>query len=451
MKIVILGAGRRGLRLARNLIEENKEVTFLDNDAGRCSSAIAKLDCMAICGSATDIEKLRAAGCESADAVIAVTSSDEINLVSCGIVSSQFPSVKQTIATIRGISYISSDNASNFRILGISHIVNPDMEAATRINGIIQSGLFRDVIFFPDCHYVLFTKTIGEGDSFSGKNLIQIKQEHPGQYVLTGIKRRNKVFTPYGTTVLQENDEVAIIADENEAGRLNFTDIVTTGGKLRKIVIIGATRITKYLLSGMSASLKRHVMLIEKDGETCRSFAEEFPDVLVLNASITDESLWDDEKLHESDLVISITDNDELNIIVASYAKRQGCKRTMALIRTNTNYMQLARHMDIDAPISTTDATVDTIMKYIRADGIKTLHSLFDGELEVYEYRIGKDFRYIGEMLKDVKMGNKAIIASVSRGREKFIPDGSYAFEEDDIILVSASHRDYAFIADLFS
>ena len=450
MNVVIIGAGRRGLRLAKHLIEENKNVIFLDSNAERCQQAVAKLDCLAICGSATDVNKLLEAQANHADAVIAVTDNDETNLVSCGIVASEFPEVKTTIAAIRSISYIGK--GSHHPILGISYIVNPDEEAANRILGIIQSGLYKDVISFPDAHFMLFATTIKKDSPFRDKTLIDARKEIPGQYVIVGIRRKNKVFTPYGDSIIKMGDEIAIIVDEEESKDI-FT--VLSGpvddSRIRKMLIVGATRITRYLLTSFTSQQRKKVTLIEKDEKTAREFLELFPDVLIINASVTDEAIWDDEKLYDSDLVISVTENDELNIITSLYAKRLGAKRVISLIKTNHNYIQLASHLDIDATISTTNATVDTLVRHLRGSSIETLHSLFDGALEVYEFVIGESFRYLNKALKDVNLRGKAIIAGIKRSSgENFIPGGNYSFTLNDTVIVASAHKDQSFVAELF-
>ncbi len=449
MNVVIFGAGRRGLRLAKHLIQEKKAVTILDTNQARCTSAMSKVDCMAICGSATDIDKLIEAGCGQADAVIALTDNDETNLVSCGIVASQWPKVV-TIAAIRSITYVDKQKDTERKILGISHIVNPDEQAAERICGIIESRMFSDVIYFTDAHFILFTRTIPIGSRFDGKSLMELKHEVPGEYLITGIRRDGVSFTPQGNTILRANDEIAIVADDDESAEIFkvFGGAVTT--RLRRIILVGGTSISRYILRNLPKRILKNITIIDKDEDVCEELVTEFPQVLVLHGTITDEQLWDEENLKKSDLLISVTENDELNIITASYAKRLGVKRTMALIKTNTNYMSFARHMDIDAPISTTEATVDTLMKYLRGNGIEALHSIFNGELEIYEYVLSSKFRELGKQLKDVKLKN-CIIAGVKRSKDdNFIPNGFYTFTEGDTILVTAAHEDYANVMELF-
>ena len=451
MKVVILGAGRRGLRLARHLIEEKKAVVFLDSNSERCAAASAKLDCLALCGSATDLDMLREAGCEDAEAVIAVTDSDETNLVACGIVSSSFPNVGMTIAAIRSITYLGSGVTGD--ILGISHIVNPEQEAAARIVGIIETGLFRDFEYFPYAQFMLFTRKVTRGSDFDGKSLAEIRKDIPGRFVVTGVRRRGKAFTPSGDTVLRDGDEVALIVDDDETSDIygKLSEIKPT--PMRKIILVGGTRIAKFVLMDMSDEMRRNVTLVEKDPEVCERFAHDFSDVIVLNGAISDEGFWEEERLYQSDLLISVTDNDELNIIAASYAKRLGTKRAVALIKTNNSYIPLAEAMDIDGVISTTNATVDAIVRYLRGDRIQSLHTLFDGQLEVYEYEVTESFRYTGMKLKDIDFRGKLIIAGVKRakGKDNFIPDGNYQIEVGDTLLLSAVHSNYAYVEKLLT
>ena len=450
MKVVILGAGRRGLRLARHLIEEKKAVVFLDSNSERCAAASAKLDCLALCGSATDIDMLKEAGCEDAEAVIAVTDSDETNLVACGIVSSSFPNVGMTIAAIRSITYLGSGTGD---ILGISHIVNPEQEAASRIVGIIETGLFRDFEYFPYAQFMLFTRKIDKGSDFDGKTLAQVRKDIPGRFVVTGVRRRGKSFTPSGDTVLREGDEIALIVDDDESSDMYGRLAEMKTSPMKKIILVGGTRIAKFVLMTMSDEMRRNVTLVEKDPETCERFARDFSDVIVLNGAISDEGFWEEERLYDSDLLVSVTDNDELNIIASSYGKRLGTKRAVALIKTNNSYIALAEAMDIDGVISTTNATVDAIVKFLRGDRIQSLHTLFDGQLEVYEYLVTDQFRYVGKKLKDIDFRGKLTIAGVKKGSgdENLIPDGNYQIEIGDTLLISASHANYAYVEGLLT
>jgi K+ transport systems, NAD-binding component len=452
MKVLIFGAGRRGLSIAKHLIDEGVSITFLDISPERCQSAQAKLDCMAICGSATNIERLQEAGADEADIVIAVTNSDEVNIVSCGVVSANFPNVEKTIAAIRSVSY-SGPEGITCKIMGIDHIVNPEQEAAMRIAAIIRSGLYQDTISFPGTDFVLFTNTIDHDSPYNGKTLIEIRQNSDFNFVVAGICRKGQTIIPYGDTVIKNGDTLAFVTENRET-----YDVLRHTGKITKykepddIVIIGATRITRYLLKSFSVKDRRKVKLIEKDPALATEFATLFPEVLVINAAITDELIWEDESIDDSDLVISLTENDELNIITTSYAKRAGAKKAIALIRTNTNYSQFALSLDVDVALSITDVTADSLMKYIRGGGVSAMHTMFNGELEAYEYVIQENFKYLGKALKDVNLRNKIIIAGVTLADgSSIVPTGNYTFSLNDSLILAVTHQNSNYIQEFFS
>ena len=452
MNIIILGAGRRGIRLAKHLIQEKKSVVVVDSDALRCQTVAQKIDCMAVCGSATDIEILKNAGADDANAIIAVTDSDEVNLVACGIAASNFPKAT-TIAAIRGISYLGNGGGSGKRILGIDHIVNPEEEAAKRMTAVLKSGLFSDVVSFEDAAFILFRRVLTSSSPFIGKPLIDMKKALKGEYIIIGIRRGNEILTPSGNTVLKERDEVAVMAgDEDSENVYKALNGDTSSVKLKRMITVGGTRIARYLFSNLSKGMLRRMTLIEKNNAVCQEFSSEFPQILTINESITDENIWEDERLSQADLMISVTENDELNIITASYAKRTGTKKTMALLKTNPNYIQFAANMDIDATISTTESTVDAIMKFLRGENVVTLHSIFNGEMEVYEYVLGEKFAHLGKKLMEVDLRGKCIIAGVKRNKtgESFVPNGQYEFTVGDTVLVACAHRSYDSVTEMF-
>ena len=180
-------------------------------------------------------------------------------------------------------------------------------------------------------------------------------------------------------------------------------------------------------------------------------FASLFPEATVLNASITDESIWEDEELGNADLFISLTDNDELNIVTSGYAKKIGAKKAIALVKSNTNYSQFALSLGVDVALSITDVTVDSLIRYLRGDGISAMHTLFEGELEVYEYVVQDTFPFIGKKLKDIHFRSRVVIAGVRKDDgTALVPDGEYVFTEGDRLILSIRHDDSSYLKELF-
>ncbi len=451
MNVLIIGAGRRGVKIGRHLAAEDSSITYLDRSAAKCHEAEAKVDCLAICGSGTDLSMLREAGAENADTVIAVTDSDEVNIVACGIVAAEFPNVVNTIAAIRSAGYL-GDEGLPPRILGITHIINPDQEGALRILDTIQYGLYRDTLIFPGTDFMIFTVAEGQGNIRRGESVASLRKRIECNFIVAAIYRRGAVIIPSGETDIRPGDIVVIITDSEKAYMtLSGTPAREVYQEPDTIVILGATRVTRFLLYEFSEKYRKKVRLVEKDEKAANEFASIFPEITVLNASITDESIWEDEEFNTADLFISLTDNDELNIVTTGYAKRIGVKKAIALVKSNTNYSQFALSLGVDVALSITDVTVDSLIRYLRGDGISAMHTLFDGELEVYEYVTQDTFPFLGKALKNANLKKGVVLAGVKKADgTAIVPDGEYVFAAGDRLILSIRHDDSSYLKELF-
>lgn len=449
MKVVVLGAGKRGTLLARHLIQEKRDVVIIDNDPKRAAEVQSKMDCMVIVGSGTDPAKLREAEVEKADLFVAVTDSDEINLVACGIVEN-IRSEVTTVAAIRNLTYTGKDGLPA-TILGINYIVNPEAEAARSIHAIIDRGIFSDVITFERSNLVLYNIFVTPKSRFANQNIANCRANIGTEFVITAINRENEGIVPSGNTVVFPGDTLSIVASDSNKESL-FKLIGQHRVKPKKIVIVGGSKIARFLLRSFEPAQHRSIVLVEQDPVVCEHFASLFPQLLVVRSDITDETIFEDERLTSYDLLISLTDNDELNIITASYAKRVGINYAIALIKNNNNYIRLARHLDIDSVISVSEATVDSLLKYMRGAHVSSVHSLFDGRFEIFEFVISGDMAVAGKKLKDINMRNKGIIAGITTAAGvNTIPTGAYRIEVGDTLLVCAGREELGFVQKIFS
>ncbi len=451
MNVLIIGAGRRGIRIGRHLAAEGSSITFLERSASKCHEAESKVDCLAVCGSGTDLSKLKEAGAAKAETVIAVTDSDEVNIVACGIVAAEFPNVVNTIAAIRSSGYLGEEGLPP-RILGITHIINPDQEGALRILDTIHYGLYRDTLIFPGTDFMIFTVAEGQGNVRRGESVASLRKRLEYNFVIAAIYRRGSVIIPNGETEIRQGDILVFITDSEKAYiTLSGTPEREIYQEPDNIVILGATRITRFLLYAATPSEKKKIRVIEKDETAANEFASLFPEITVLNASITDESIWEEEELGNSDLFITLTDNDELNIVTSGYAKKIGVNKTIALVKSNTNYSQFALSLGVDVALSITDVTVDSLVRYLRGDGISAMHTLFEGELEVYEYVIQESFPFIGKALKNIHFKSSVVIAGVKKNDgTAIVPDGEYVFTLGDRLILSVRHDDSGYLKELF-
>lgn len=452
MKIAILGAGRRGFRLAKHLIEEKKDVVLIDDNPDVVNRVMTTIDCLAVEGDGTNLEDLKQAGLENADAFIALTGSDKNNLISCSLVNSEFK-VPLTIASIRNLTIMQKNNGKN-SIMGISHVVNPVYEVANHIYSSIERGVYSDTITFGNSTLALYNVYIEKKSKFAGKKIKNIRTYFPMQFIIAALSRNGHAIVPDGDTVIKEGDTLSICTEED-----NVTSLLSSVGqkrlKTKKIGIVGGTKVTEHLIENFTASERGRITLIEKDKDLCERFATKFPDVLVLNDNITREGFFKEEDFADFDLFMSLSDSDELNIITSSYAKNLGVKISMALVSKNADYIRMASHLNIDSIISAQSVTVDSILRYLQGSNVSSIHSLFDGDIEAIEYKVESSDALCNKALKDIDMKGKAIIAGIIKTsdnrQETIIPNGNYVINDSDILLIVSERKSNAYLRTLLS
>ena len=449
MKVVILGAGRRGIRLARHLVEENKDVIIIDEDAEDVNTAMSKVDCLAIRGSGTSLEDLSDAGVDDADAFVALTGSDETNLVSSGIASSEFK-VPLTIASIRNLSYTGYSGIGN-SLMGITHIVNPTQEVAQYIYQDVERGIYSDIITFENSSLLLYNVYVEQDSPYTDKLVRQLRQELNATFIIAALNRNGEALVPSGDTVVKPGDTLSLVAPEESVNQL-LSSVGRKSMKAKRIAIVGASQVADFLLRAIPKYQHRDIALIDKDKDVCEHMETVYPDVLVLNADITSEGVFEEEGLGNYDLILCLTSDDELNIITASYAKHFGIKNSLALVSSNPNYVRMANHLDIDSIISTQDVTVDSLMRYLHGQNVSSMHSLFDGQIEAFEFSIAEDNPIVGTALKDIDMRGKGIIAGVTKpdGRT-VIPGGLYVVQGGDALITVIERKSTDFIQKLLN
>lgn len=447
MKVVILGAGRRGIRLARHLVEENKDVIIIDEDAEDVELAMSNVDCLAKVGSGTSLEDLSDAGLDDADAFIALTGSDEINLVSSGLAASEFK-VPLTIASIRNLSYTGYSGEAN-SIMGISHIVNPSQEAAEHIYQDIERGIYSDIISFDNSSLVLYNVYVEKDSQYANRVIKQMRKELNANFIIAALNRNGEAIVPSGETIVRTGDTLSLVAQENSVETI-LKSVGRKRSKPKKIVIVGASQVADFLIRYFPVAQRDNIALIDMDKEVCETMAAKYPEILVLNADITTEGIFQEEGLASYDLLLATTNNDELNIITASYAKHFGISNSMALVNRNPNYVRMASHLDIDSIISTQDATVDSLMRFLHGTNIASIHSLFDGQIEAFEFEVPKGSLIAGKALKEIDMRGKGIIAGVTKpDGHTIIPGGMYTIQSGDNLILIIERKYSEFIQKL--
>ncbi len=452
MKIVILGAGEVGFQIAKQLIAENKDVVLIEKDAIKAKYASQYLDCMVINDEGNSPDVLKKAGIAKADFFISVADSDEINMISCGLVSSEF-NVPYKIARVRNIDYFKT-NLIEKALLGIDFIVNPEIEAAKKIINTVEHGAISDIMLFEKGHVQMRNYIVDSSSFLINMPISKVKNVLRQNFLIAGINREKQFIIPRGEAILQENDHLYLVSTEEVLEKI-FTQIGKPKKEINKVVIVGGGKIGTYVANYFSGKTKKHakifnlflanfinkskknIKIIEKDYEKCKILSEQFPDILVLNADISDESIYEEEQLSDFDLIITTTENQELNILAAIYAKTLGIKRAISLVNKN-KYINIATELGIDAIVSPKNSIVNPILKFIRKGNIKSIHSLADGEIEVIELCVEKKSHIAEKKIKDISFPKNSLIIAVTREDETIIPSGDLHILPDDHIIIIA-------------
>jgi trk system potassium uptake protein TrkA len=455
MRIIIVGAGMVGTQLARHLIQQKHDISLIEADEDRARYASNHLDCMVIQSPGNSIRALEEAGASKADALVCVTDSDELNMITCGL-AARYPHLLK-IARVRNDEYAKQNLAE--KALGIDHFVHPDIEAARSVMDAVGHGAIGDILSFAGTSYELGSFDIAAGTAFDGLILKNFHNLVAGEGLITLVERKGENMLPAGSTVLRRGDRIHILAKEAEL-ELCFKHAGRTEKPLRKAGIVGGGRtgaliaegilnreraLRKYFFSFIKSFMPRNtrrLFIIEKDARLCKDLAVRFPEALILNEDISDESFIAEERIDDLDLIITATEQQEVNIITAVYLKSRGVERTIALV-SGAGYAAIARQLGVDVVIPLNSVVVDSILSRLMGSGVKGVHRIGDGGIGILEIEISRSSQAEGKVLSGFRLPSGALVMLVKRGNTSFIPRGDYKFMAgDQIVLIAKSDKD---------
>ena len=468
MLIVIVGADRVGTRLAKKLIEHNYDIIIIEKNIEKANTASNNLDCLVINGDGTNLEDLRKAGISKAEYFIALTGSDERNMIACGLVSREF-NIPNKIARVKNIYFLNADFIEN-SFLGIDYIVNPSMEAAGYIISGIEHGAVSDIMVFHNTKLQMRSMALPDGAILANKKLSELSGIISEKFLVAIIMRNNRYIIPKGDTVIQEKDNLYIVGMPESLDSV-FSKIGKKKIELNKIVIIGgsdiAQMVLEYFFSGkethvnnmfqkFAVTLKKvvgiikNITIIDKDYEVCKQLSAKYPQISVINADIADEGIFEEEELTDSDLIITCTYNQELNIVTAVFAKSLGIKRSIALVG-KTSYIGVSLNLGIDIPISLNNSMVQGILRFIRKEKIKSYYSIPNSDIEIIQLTAAPESKFIGKTMREINLPSDSLIISVKRGDEEILPDGNYSVQAGDTVIMIARRESIEKIEHLFT
>ncbi len=458
MHVVVVGAGVVGVQLARQLTEQHN-VTLIERDAAVVHQIRNRIDCLILHKAGNDPEVLKECGAEEADFLICLTHSDELNLLICNMV----PTVSGNpikIARVRNISYSSLTGYQHF--FGIDYLINPEIEATRAIIRSIEVGALGDTLVFDRSNIEIRNLRINASAKVFSRPLWQIAEEANHIFLVALIVRGDQHLIPSGESILQENDIVYIAAD-----RQKFSSVYRYLGyaprRARKVLLIGGgkvgTLIASHLLKTNHSALRLllpiahmhapKLKVIEKDHNRARQMAASFPQALVLHADITNSELFEEENLDEAELLITATENEELNLLSATYGKTRGIDRAIVLVSKST-YTDFANKLGIDVAVSVKHTVVNAILRIIRRQHIINLYSISDGKIEVLELNVSAESWAADRQIQEMTLPPRSLLVSVSRKNQTYLPRGEFTIRENDRVIVIASHESTRKVQKLF-
>jgi trk system potassium uptake protein TrkA len=434
MRVIIVGAGEVGYHLAERLSQENQDVVVVDTDPDRAGRASELLDVMTVVGNGASIPVLEEAGIREARILLAVTSQDEVNLISC--LAATRLGVNYTIARISNPAYSARGSVLSRERLGIDLMINPEREAARETFQLLRSAAATDVANFAEGRVQLVGLVVREKAPVCGKTLAQLGVEYRDyHYVTVAIVRDGTTTIPDGDSTIEAGDQIYMLSPLQEVAA-----IPPLAGydpfELKRVMIAGGSAEGQFL----AEILEQHGIectILDNDRRRCLELAEALPKSLVLHADATDLELLDMEGVSGIDGFVAATGHDETNLLSSLLAKSVGARKVVSLIE-KFDYLPLVPRVGLDAAVSPRMSPVKAIIRYVRRGRVMTVATLKGIEAEAIEFRVGEESPIANQTIADLPFPPGGVIGTIIRGDVIIIPRGKDQVLPGDEVIVFA-------------
>ena len=435
MKIIIIGAGKVGYTLAESLSKSNYDVIIIDKNHVALSKAEENLEVLCIRGSGVSTSILMEAGIETSDLLIAVTSSDEVNMVCC--LTAKKLGVKHTIARIRDPEYAKELSLLKEE-LDLDLIINPEQAAAEEIANVLNFPIAINVENFAKGRVKMVELKATKEMGIVGIPLREMGSRLVSSILIGVVIRNDEVIVPNGDFVTEEGDRIYVIGKPS-----NLYNFCKMSGqcphKIRNVMIAGGGRIAIYLAKLLS-EMDIKVKLIEIDREICVHLSEILPEALVIHGDGTDEELLKSENVSDMDGFVAMTGMDEENLMSALLAKQNGVKKVIAKV-SRVNYINIIKSLGIDSVISPKLITTNHILKFVRGNNVESLYRIIEGHAEITEIIADSESYLLNTKIKKLGLPKDIIIATIVRKKEVVIPHGNDVIREGDRVIIISKNK----------
>ena len=443
MNIVILGAGQVGGSLARSLATEDNDITIIDKNKSALRELREKLDVHTQHGHASHPDVLEQANVNEADMLIAVTTSDEVNMMACQVAYSLFRTPTK-IARVRASGYLQHQELFTPELIPVDVLISPEQLITDYIYRLILNPGTLQVIDFSEGKVRLVSvKAFHEGPLVG--NAIKDLSEHLPEVKVrvAAIFRNGQAIHPSGNTIIEANDEIFVIASAKHI-RAVVSELRSVDKPYKRIMIAGGGNVGRRLADALEEG-RYQVKIIERSPEIASQLAESLNKAIVLEGDAADEALLVEENIRDVDIFCALTNDDEANILSAMLAKRLGARKVLSLVN-RTGYVDLVESANIDHAISPQQITIGALLTHVRGGDIVSVHSLRKGAAEVIEVVVHGDkenSRVVGRQRKDLKLPPGVTIGAIVRGDDVIMPHHDMVIEEGDHVILFLADKRY--------
>jgi trk system potassium uptake protein TrkA len=440
LKILILGAGQVGSTVAESLVSEANDITVVDVDATRLRNLQDRLDLRTVLGSASHPSVLVDAGVEDCDLVIAVTQSDETNLVACRIAQQLF-NVPTRIARLRATDYLANERVLGPECFDVDLAICPEQVLTDYIVKLIEFPEALQVLEFAHGKVSMVAVRAVQGGPLVGSPLKELRRHIPSVDArIAAIFRGDSPIQPEGNTVVEAGDEVFCLAASQDIRQV-MRELRRMDQPVKRVMIAGGGNIGLRLAQAIEREYS--IKIIEYDKKRCELLSSRLDKALVLQGDVTDEALLDGEDVASMDLFVAVTNDDENNIMSCLLAKRMGARRVVALINRRS-YVDLLQAGQIDIAISPAQATIGTLLAHVRRGHVTQVHSLRRGAAEALEAVVHGDrdsCRCVGRRIEEIDLPKGASIAALVRSDKVIMAHHDTVVQADDHLIVFVTDK----------
>jgi trk system potassium uptake protein TrkA len=449
LNIIIVGCGKVGTTLVERLSQENHDITVIDQNNEIVQRVAGTYDVMGVTGNGASFAIQTEAGINKADIIIAVTESDELNLLCCTIAKKV--SNCAAIARMRNPDY-SAELGFLRSQLGLSMIINPEMDTAVEISRLLRLPTALEINSFAKGQAELVKFKIPVGNALHNRVIWEVTKEFKGDILFCGIERDGNMAIPDGGFILRENDEVSFLATPINTHAF-FKHIGVETHQVKNCMIVGGGK-TSYYLAKLLTEMNIDVKIMELDAGRCETLAGLLPKALVINGDGADEELLAEEGIESMDSFVPLTGLDEENILLTLFAKRFKDMKVITKINRST-FNDVIDDLDMGSIMYPRYMTTEKIIRYVRGmqnsigSNIEVMYKIFDNRAEALELNVDKDSPVIGKPIMELKLKSELLIACIYRKGRIIIPRGSDVIEPNDHLVIVTTHTGFNDVRDI--